>query len=134
VAYLVGRAADQARDAVRSAIAALVAQGELAVEAEAGGQFYSIPGTAAAPRRPGGEPLRPSARIAASEYDAGVLLVCELLRSAQRNELVQEAARQFGFERTSGQLSAALHESIDRLIADRRLAEQSDGALTVIQP
>jgi very-short-patch-repair endonuclease len=89
-----------------------------------GGPFYSIPGQAIIVRDRGAvisSSLRKPEMLPPLEIDAALLKVVDDNFGAGRDELIQAAARLFGYAATSAQLRNILGEGVSRLLADGRL-------------
>lgn len=75
------------------------------------------------PRAPiDGSPRRRIEHISLSELKAGVLVCAELLYGAERDDLVAETARQFGYRRTGKDIASRIGKAVDQLIHAGRLS------------
>lgn len=93
--------------------------------------FFHVSGHAAVPRRstPDG-PSRKINHIAESELEAGILMLVGKSFGCDREELIGEAARQFGFQRTGAVITERLTRVIARL-KRKKLLEHRFGSLVV---
>lgn len=81
------------------------------------GGFLQRPNGTAVPRRPASDTApRTIGFIADRELDGGILRVVDSLYNAERDDLIAEVARQFGFKRTGSEIRDRIGRSIDRLV------------------
>lgn len=82
------------------------------------------------PRRPGdGDEARPIGLMPVAELDAGLEMVALASYGIGRDDLVREAARQFGWRRTGRRIQDALNERIRINLQQGSLREES-GSIT----
>ena len=94
----------------------------------AAARFIRLTDSDAVPRRPPpGAAARRIEHIADSELAAGVLLTAQRLYGADRDALITETARQFGYGRTGSTIRESLGRVIDRLLQQGRLVPSGDG-------
>jgi hypothetical protein len=120
-----GRAGARIRAAVERAIATAEREGLV----EADGDFYRVNGSNISVRnrsRVASPTLRRPDMLPRAEIERAILDIVDTNFGATRGELVQAAARSFGFASTSSQLRAAFSYVIDGLLALGQLVEQGD--------
>ena len=72
--------------------------------------------------RPRRDAKRPIDRVAPSEIDEGLLVVAKASYGMEREDLIRETARQFGWRRTGQHIDRRLSEGIERLLKSGRLS------------
>ena len=141
--YGLGRAGRVIRERIERAVRESVRRGEVSWEPDTHGGpapewgTFLVAGDAEAdvrPRRPAeGQPPRRIEHISDRELEAGVLRVARAIFGGERETLIVETARQFGYQRTGGNVSRRLDRAISSLISSGRLME-SAGMLSVARP
>ena len=119
-----GRAGGRMRAAIELAIEDAEQRG--LVE---GNPFYQLPGQAVVVRDRSdvaSQTLRKPEMLPPQEIDQALIEIVDANFGAGRDELVQAAARAFGFASTGAQLRGVLEDSIDRLLEINELVEQGD--------
>ena len=119
-----GRAAKTARMRIKQAAKQSVESGVLGWD-DASREFLRLSDSQGLlrPRRDG---ERSIGRIAPSEIDAALLLVASVAFGSERNELVRETARQFGWRRVGREIDLALSGRVESLLASGQLLLQGD--------
>ncbi len=72
--------------------------------------------------RPRRNATRPVDRVAPSEIDEGLLVVAKASYGIEKEDLIRETARQFGWRRTGKHIDRRLSEGVGRLLEEGRLA------------
>lgn len=125
--YGMGKARQPSRDRVLSAVRTLARQTKLQIEKDSGSNdiFFALLETAPFPRRSGSRSgsRRPINHIALSEIEVGLERAASALHGATRDELIEETARQFGYDRTGHHIAQRLGIAITSLVASGRLVE-----------
>lgn len=130
--YGLGRVRAEARATIRSTLNKLVYSGGVIETPE---DFYVLPEHPVAPRRPrGSSDPRRIGHISSIEVQAGLVAVLNMLISVPRSELVDETARQFGFDRTGKDIRVALENGIEDLLKDGRIVAGADDTLRPTSP
>ncbi len=96
------------------------------------GEFLWLAGESGETVRPRHNPHRPVKHVPDAELDAGLLLVAEWTCGAERDDLVRETARQFGWRRTGANIQERLNSRIERLVECGRLRRRGE-ALVVVE-
>ena len=124
-AWGITRTTSKVTDRFEEALAALVAAGE----ADRRGDFvYASGADDAAVRRAAGGVQRDVDEIAPEELGACVLLVVDAYLGIDRDALVKEVSRAFGWQRLGEKLSAALDPVVASLVAEGVLVDE-DGRI-----
>ena len=90
-------------------------------------RFLTRPGTVVKPRRPRiGQKPRNIDRVSEDEISAGLLLVVAAIHGGKRAEIVRQAAREFGYKKTSDQIEKRIGQMLDRMVDDGRLHYLND--------
>jgi very-short-patch-repair endonuclease len=113
-AWGLARTGNRIRDAVKAAIQAAKRKGDIA-----DGPFYIIPGQAVVVRNRGdveSQTLRKPEILPSEEVMAAIVQVVEENYGAERDQLVQAAARLFGFASTSSQLREVVESALAELL------------------
>ena len=112
--YSMGRAGSRIRERIERGVADAVRRRSIDKGRGRDQGFLRIPGRPATPRRPpAGGAVRKIEHIADSELDAGIQLVFDRLYGCERNDLIEQAARQFGFKRTGHHIRQRMGEAVD---------------------
>ncbi|MGJ4927000.1 DUF3320 domain-containing protein [Bradyrhizobium sp. HKCCYLS2038] len=123
-AWGLARAGNRIRDAVRAALNAAVAKGQIA-----GGPFYAVPGQAIVVRNREdvqSTTLRKPEMLPPDEIKAAIIQVVEQNFGAEEDQLIQAVARLFGFGSTSAQLREAVQGSLATLLDAGRLHREGE--------
>nr|WP_157872516.1 DUF3320 domain-containing protein [Bradyrhizobium sp. ORS 278] len=123
-AWGLARAGNRIRDAVKAALNAAVAKGQIA-----GGPFYSVPGQAIVVRNREdvqSTTLRKPEMLPPEEIKAAIMQVIEQNFGAEEDQLIQAVARLFGFGSTSAQLREAVQGSLAHLLQSGRLRREGE--------
>lgn len=115
--YSVGRVRESSRQHILRIADGMGGRGRLVIDRvdASSNLFLSVPGEPVGPRKPDIYGTRASAHISGAELEAG-LLVFIAQGGGYRNELIEQTAREFGFNRTSGNLRESLDSAIVRLV------------------
>ena len=122
-AYGLGRAGKRIREHIGQAVDRAVA--DASVRYDDGDAFLQLPGgeSLERPRQAAGRPI---GQIANAELDLGLMIVARRTFGSPRDDLVREAARQFGYRRTGRDIAGKLDERIDSLLGSGRLLQRRD--------
>ncbi|GLH81654.1 hypothetical protein SSBR45G_65630 [Bradyrhizobium sp. SSBR45G] len=123
-AWGLARAGNRIRDAVRAALNAAVAKGQIA-----GGPFYVVPGQTIVVRNREdvqSTTLRKPEMLPPEEIKAAILQVVEQNFGAEEDQLIQAVARLFGFGSTSAQLREAVLTSLKDLLDAGNLRREGE--------
>ncbi|MGY3450093.1 very-short-patch-repair endonuclease [Bradyrhizobium sp. USDA 4353] len=126
-AWGLARAGNRIRDAVRAALNAAAAKGQIA-----GGPFYVVPGQTIVVRNREdvqSTTLRKPEMLPPEEIKAAILQVVEQNFGAEEDQLLQAVARLFGFGSTSAQLREAVQSGLRDLL-DASLLRRDGELLT----
>ncbi len=114
--YSLGKAGHLIRERIKCEATEAVRSKHLDWEGGRERGFLCIPGKPATPRRPPtGVAPRKINHIANSELEAGIRLISDRLYGCERNDLIKQAARQFGFKKTGRHIRQRMGEAVDRL-------------------
>ena len=123
-AWGLARAGNRIRDAVRAALNAAVANGQIT-----GGPFYAVPGQAVVVRNREhvqSQSMRKPEMLPPDEIKAAIIQVVQQNYGAEDDQLVQAVARLFGFGSTSAQLRDAVQGSLRELLEAGQLRREGD--------
>nr|WP_246740009.1 DUF3320 domain-containing protein [Bradyrhizobium aeschynomenes] len=124
-AWGLARAGNRIRDAVRAALNAAVAKGQIA-----GGPFYTVPSQPIVVRNREevqSSTLRKPEMLPPEEIKTAILQVVEQNFGAEEDQLIQAVVRLFGFGSTSAQLREVVQDCLKDLLEAGRL--RRDGEL-----
>ena len=96
-------------------------------------QFLCIGGTDVEPRRIDDGSVRHISQVALVELRAGIVRILQASYGSSVDDLIKEAARQFGYRHTGGQIADRLRKALDQLLGDG-VAVESFGQVTLVEP
>ncbi|WP_035639296.1 DUF3320 domain-containing protein [Bradyrhizobium sp. ORS 375] len=123
-AWGLARAGNRIRDAVKAALNAAAAKGQIA-----GGPFFVVPGQTIVVRNREdvqSTTLRKPEMLPPEEIKAAIMQVVEQNFGAEQDQLIQAVARLFGFGATSAQLREAVQSSLEDLLDAGRLRREGE--------
>jgi very-short-patch-repair endonuclease len=123
-AWGLARAGNRIRDAVKAALNAAAAKGQIA-----GGPFYVVPGQPIVVRNREdvqSTTLRKPEMLPPEEIKAAIMQVVEQNFGAEEDQLIQAVVRLFGFGSTSAQLREAVQDSLKDLVDAGRLRREGE--------
>jgi hypothetical protein len=134
VRYGLGRAGRLIRERVQKAVRRMVRETALSRLGKGGEmQFLCIGGAAVEPRRVDGASGRRIDQVALAELRVGIVRILQASYGSSLEELIEEAARQFGYRRTGGQIVDRLRKALDELLG-AGVAVESFGQVTLAEP
>lgn len=128
--YGMDRAREPTRAHVLDVMGRLVRKGTFAFDRS----FLYLQTQPVEPRRPTQNFRRSIDQISMRELAEGILAVSFLIQGASSIELITETARQFGFDRTGGDIQAALQVVLDALISTGELRIDEDSLVRPVRP